>query len=100
MTLSYLLFVDDVDAGLDVGESVGGSEDGLSFKLFMQVTVSSSIECEWRAVDKAPQVVVLIEVSDAVLHFISVKIWFNICDLNKGLCQRKWMLFSVQSIII
>lgn len=91
--------MDDVDAGLDVGESVGGSEDGLSFKLFMQVTVSSSIECEWRAVDEAAQVVVLIEVSDAVLHFISVKIWFNICDLNKGLCQRKGMLFSVQSII-
>lgn len=77
--------MDDVDAGLDVRESVGGGEDGLSFKLFMQVTVSSSIECEWRAVHEAPQVVVLIKVSDAVLHFISVKIWFNISDLNKGL---------------
>lgn len=90
--------MDDVDAGLDVGESVGSSEDGFSFKLFMQVTMSSSIEREWRAVDEAAQVVVLIEVSDAVLHFISVKIWFNICDLNKGLRQRKGMLFSTQSI--
>lgn len=83
--LSYLLFVDDVDAGFDVGESVRGSENGLSFELFMQVTVSSSIECERRAVDEAAQVVILVEVRDAVLHFISVKIWFNICDLNEGL---------------
>lgn len=91
--------MDDVDTGLDVGESMGGSEDGLSFKLFMQVTVSSSIECEWRAVDEATQVVVLIKVGDAVLHFISVKIWFDIRDLNKSLCQRKGLLFSLQSII-
>ncbi len=33
--LSYLLFMDDVDAGLYVGESVGGSENGLSFKLLV-----------------------------------------------------------------
>lgn len=97
--LSYLLFMDDVDAGLDVGESVGGSENGLSFKLFVQVTVSSAVECERCAVDEAPQVVVLIEVCDAVLHFISVKIWFNVCDLNEGL-YWKVMLFSMQSIVV
>lgn len=85
----YLLFVDDVDAGLDVGERVRGSKDGFPFKLFMQVTMSSSIECEWCAVDKAPQVVVLIKICDAVLHFISVKVRLNIRDLNKGLDQGK-----------
>lgn len=80
--------MDDVDTGLDVREGVRSCEDGLSFELFVQVTVRSSIQRKWRAIDKPPQVVVLIEVRDAVLHFIGVKIRLNIRDLNKSLCRR------------
>ncbi len=61
--------------------------------------MSSSVECERRAVDEAAQVVVLIEVCDAVLHFISVKIWFDVRDLNEGL-YWKVTVFSIQSIVV
>lgn len=87
--MSYLLFVDDVDAGLDVREGVGSSEDGLSLVLFVQVTVRPSIQRKRRAIDKPPQVVVLIEVCDPVLHLIGVEIRFNIRDLNESLCGGK-----------
>lgn len=82
---THLLFVNDVDAGLDVREGMGGGEDGLAFELFMQVPVCPPIQSERGAVDKTAQVVVLVEVSDAVLHLICIKVWLHICDLDEGL---------------
>lgn len=77
--------MDDVDACLDVRESMGGGEDGLAFELFVQVTVGPPIQREGSAVDKTPQVIVLVKVSDAILHLVRVKVWLHICDLDEGL---------------
>lgn len=82
---SHLLFVDDVDACLDVRESVGGGEDGLPLELFVQVPVRPPVQSEWGAVDEAPQVVVLVKVSDAVLHLVRVEVRLHIRDLDEGL---------------
>lgn len=82
---THLLFVDDVDACLDVGEGVWRGEDGLAFELFVQVAVRPPVQRERGAVDEAPQVVVLVEVSDAVLHLVRVKVRLHIRDLDEGL---------------
>lgn len=82
---THLLFVDDVDACLDVRECVGGSEDGLAFELFVQVPMGPPIQSERGAVDETPQVVVLVEVSDAVLHLVRVEVRLHIRDLDEGL---------------
>lgn len=81
----HLFFVDDVDAGLDVGESVGGGQDGFALELIVQIPVRTPVQRERRAVDKAPQVVVLVEVRDAVLHLIGVKVRLHVRDLDISL---------------
>lgn len=81
----HLLLVDDVDARLDVGEGVGGGEDGLALVLLVQVPVRPPVQREGGAVDEAPQVVVLVEVSDAVLHFVGVEVRLHVGDLDEGL---------------
>lgn len=85
--LYYLLFVDDVDPCLDVGEGVGGGENGLAFELFMQVAVRAPVQGKRSAVDEAPQVVVLVKVGDAVLHLVGVKVGLHIRDLNESLSK-------------
>lgn len=59
----------------------------------MQVTMGTPIQGERGAVDKTPQVVVLVEVSDAVLHLVCVKVRLYICDLDECLQKERW--FSV-----
>lgn len=88
-----LLFVDDVNACLDVREGVGGGEDGLAFELFVQVPVCPPIQSEGGAVDETSQVVVLVKVSDAVLHLIRVKVRLHICDLDEGLQKSREAYF-------
>ena len=83
--LPYLLFVYDVDAGLDVGEGMRGGEDGLPFELLVEVAVCTAVQREGRAVDKASQVVVLVEVGDAVLHLVRVEEGLHVRDLNVSL---------------
>ena len=75
----------DVDAGLDVGEGMRGGEDGLPFELLVEVAVRTAIQREGRTVDKAPQVVVLVEVSDAVLHLVRIEEGLHIRDLDVSL---------------
>lgn len=87
--------MDDVDAGLDVGEGVGGGEDGLALELLVQVPVGSPVQGEGRAVDKAAQVVVLIEVGDAVLHLVRVEVRLHVRDLDARLHKQQWTRFSV-----
>lgn len=77
--------MDDVDARLDVGEGVGGGQDGLAFVLLMQVAVGPSVQREGGAVDETPEVVVLVEVSDAVLHFVGVEVRLHVRDLDERL---------------
>lgn len=77
--------MDDVDARLDVGEGVGGGEEGLALVLLVQVSVCPSVQREGGAVDEAAQVVVLVEVSDAVLHLVGVEVWLHVGDLDEGL---------------
>lgn len=43
------------------------------------------VQRERGAVDEAPQVVVLVEVSDAVLHLVRVKVGLHVRDLDEGL---------------
>lgn len=81
----HLLLVDDVDACLDVREGVGGGEDGLALVLLVQVPVRPPVQREGGAVDETPQVVVLVEVSDAVLHFVGVEVRLHVGDLDEGL---------------
>lgn len=77
--------MDDVDARLDVGEGVGGGEDGFALVLLVQVPVRPSVQGEGGAVDEAPQVVVLVEVGDAVLHLVGVEVGLHVRDLDEGL---------------
>lgn len=77
--------MDDVDARLDVGEGVGGGEEGLALVLLVQVSVCPSVQREGGAVDEAAEVVVLVEVSDAVLHLVGVEVRLHVGDLDEGL---------------
>lgn len=61
---------------------MGRGHHGLTFVLFMEISMSPTIECEWCTEEKGPEVVVLIEVCDPVLQFISVKIWLHVSDLD------------------
>lgn len=82
---THLLFVDDVDARLDVGEGVRGGEDGLPLELLVQVAVRPPVQRERRAVDEAAQVVVLVKVRDAVLHLVRVEVRLHVGNLDEGL---------------
>lgn len=86
---THLLFVDDVDARLDVGEGVRGGEDGLPLELLVQVAVRPPVQRERRAVDEAAQVVVLVKVRDAVLHLVRVEVRLHVGDLDVGLREDK-----------
>lgn len=77
--------MDDVDARLDVGEGVRRGEDGLPLELLVQVAVRPPVQRERRAVDEAPQVVVLVKVRDAVLHLVRVEVRLHVRDLDEGL---------------
>lgn len=77
--------MDDIDAGLDVGEGVGGSEDGLAFVLLMQVAVGPTVQRERCTVHECAQVIVLVKVCDALLQLVSVKERLHICDLKECL---------------
>ena len=85
--------MDDVDACLDVREGVGGGEDGLAFKLFVQVPVGPPVQSKGRAVDETSQVVVLVEVGDAVLHLVGVKVGLHVRDLDECLQRERWLRF-------
>lgn len=64
-TDTYLLLVDDIDAGLYVREGMGCRQDGFAFVLLMQVPVGSAVQSEGSAVHESAQVVVLIKVGDS-----------------------------------
>lgn len=85
----YLLLVNDVDASFDVWKGVAGGENGLAFVLLMQVSVCAAVQRERRAVNKAPQVVVLVKVRDAVLHLVRVEVRFHVSDLDESLGGEK-----------
>lgn len=63
----HLLFVDDVDARLDVGEGVRRCQDGFAFVLLVQVAVGSAVQCKGSTVHEGSQVVVLVKVGDSFL---------------------------------
>lgn len=44
-----------------------------------------AVQGERSAVHKAPQVVVLVEVGDAVFHLVSVEVRLHVRDLDEGL---------------
>lgn len=77
-----LLLLDDVDAGLDVGEGVHGGEDGLPLVLLAQLAARPPALGEGRGVHEAPQVEVLLEVGQAVLHLVVVEVGLHVGDLD------------------
>lgn len=50
--------------------------------------MSPPVQGEGRAVDETSQVVVLVEIGDAVLHLVGVKVRLDVCDLDERL-QRE-----------
>lgn len=90
--------MDDVDACLDVGEGVGSGEDGFAFILFVKVPVRPPIKSERSAVDETSQVVVLVEVSDAVLHLVRVEVRLHVRDLDESLQKEKVLVGLVRRL--
>lgn len=95
--LAHLLFVDDVDPCLNVRKGVRRGEDGFAFELLVQVPVGAPVQGERGAVDEAPQVIVLIEVGDAVFHLVSVEVRLHVRDLNERLQKRHNRVFRITS---
>ena len=79
---AYLLLLDDVDAGLDVGEGVHGGQDGLPLVLLAELSPRAARSGEGRREHEAPQVEVLLEVGQPVLHLVVVKVGLRIRDLD------------------
>lgn len=82
-----LLLLDDVDASLDVGEGVHGGEDGLPLVLLAQLAARPPALGEGRGVHEAPQVEVLLEVGQAVLHLVVVEVGLHEGDLDVRLSE-------------
>lgn len=81
-TEKHLFFLDDVDAGFHVGESMRGGEHSLALELLVKLAMCSPVPREGSAEHKGPQIVVLVEVRDAVLQFIGVKERFHVSQLD------------------
>ncbi len=82
---TYLLFLDDIDAGLDIGEGMHGGEDGLPLVLLVEFTPRPSALGEGRCVHEAPQVEVFLKVGQPVFHLIVIKERFHVSDLDISL---------------
>lgn len=82
MFYTYLLLLDDVDASLDIGEGVHGSEDGLPLVLLVEFAPWPSALGERRGVHEAPQVEVLLKVCQPVFHLIVIKVGLHVSDLD------------------
>lgn len=78
----YLLFLDDVDASLDVGEGMQGGEDGLSLVLLVEFPPRPSALGEGSGVHETPQVEVLLKVCQPVFHLIVIEVGLHIGDLD------------------
>lgn len=89
-----LLFLDDVDASLDVREGVHGGEDGLPLVLLVELAARPSALGEGCGVHEAPQVEVLLKVRQAVFHLIVIKEGLHISDLDVCL-ERSPNLFHL-----
>ena len=87
----YLLLLDDVDAGLDVGEGVHGGQDGLPLVLLAELSPRAARSCEGRGEHEAPEVEVLLEVGQPVLHLVVVEIGLCIRDLDVCLEGEVWI---------
>lgn len=96
---TYLLFLDDVDASLDVGEGMHGGEDGLPLVLLVEFTPRPSALGEGRGVHEAPQVEVLLKVCHTVFHLIVVKEGLHVSDLDICL-ERSGGVYSLLTEIV
>lgn len=79
--------MDDVDASLDVREGVHGGEDGLPLVLLAQLAARPPALGERCRVHEAPQVKVLLKVSEAVFHLVVIKVGLHKGDLDVGLTR-------------
>ena len=81
-TCSHLLFLDDIDASLDVGEGMHGGEDGLPLVLLVEFTPGAPALGEWRGVHETPQVEVLLKVCHPVFHLVVIEEGLHVGDLD------------------
>lgn len=86
---THLLFLDDVDASLDVGEGVHGGENGLPLVLLVEFAPRPPALGEGRGVHEAPQVEVLLKVGQPVFHLVVVKVRLHVSDLDVGLARSR-----------
>lgn len=93
----YLLFLDDVDASLDIGEGMHGGEDGLPFVLLVQLASRPSALGERCRVHETPQVEVLLKVCQPVFHLVVIKVGLHISDLDVCLKRRGAFIFFFYS---
>lgn len=67
---------------------MGYCQDSLSFELFVQLPMSSAIQCEWSTIHESAQIVVFIKIGYPVLHFVSIKVGLNVSDLYISLKNK------------
>lgn len=79
---AYLLFLDDVDAGLDVREGVHGGEDGFPFVLLAELAPRPAALRERGGVHEAAQVEVLLKICQAVFHLVVIEVRLHISNLD------------------
>lgn len=84
----YLLFLDDADPGLDVGEGMHGGEHGVPAMLLMQLSPRPPLQGEGSGVHEPPKVEILLEVGHPVFHLILIKVRLHKSDLYVGLGKR------------
>lgn len=97
---TYLLFLDDVDASLDVGKGVHGGKNCLPLVLLVEFTPWPPALGEGRGVHEAPQVEVLLKVRQSVFHLIVVKVGLHVSDLDVCLERSPGLFFYSETSVL
>lgn len=89
----YLLLLNDVDSGFDIGEGMHCGQDSIPLVLFTQIPPGASIHGERGGVHETPEAEVLLKVGHPVFHLILIEIGLHKCNLYVGLEEREGRIF-------